>query len=331
MKKRIVSNKVALILLVLAAIAAAGFWRWRAHMAERSFAGIAQTNGRIEAERVDIATKFAGRLTAVLVAEGDVVKAGQVLARLDSNELEAQLHEAEAALRQAEQQLDQAIALLTQRNSELTLADQQLNRSLELVTKGFASREVVDQRRSARLTAEAAINSANAQISQAKAGIEVAAARVQRLKVDLDDCELKAPRTGRIQYRLALPGEVLAAGGKVVTLLDLADVYMTVFLPTREAGRLEIGSEARIVFDAAPQWTVPATVSFVAADAQFTPKYVETKIEREKLMFRVKLQIARDVLEKYASLVKTGVPGLAYVKVERAASWPASLAVKLPP
>jgi len=123
---------------------------------------------------------------------------------------------------------------------------------------------------------------------------------------------------------------LLAAGGKVLALLDLTDVHMTIFLPTREAGRLALGSEARIVLDAAPNYVIPAKVSFVAAEAQFTPKYVETASEREKLMFRIKVQVPRDVLEKYEPLVKTGIPGVAYVKTALDAQWPERLAVKLP-
>jgi HlyD family secretion protein len=242
------------------------------------------TNGRLEAERLDVATKLPGRLKEVLVQEGDAVKVGQVLARMDTAELEAQLHEAEAAANQAERQLDQAVALVAQRQSELTLADQELKRTLALVAKGISTRELEDQRRSARNTAEAVLNSANAQVALAKATIEAAGARVAQIKVNIDDATLTAPRTGRIQYRLALPGEVLAAGGKVLTLLDLGEVYMTIFLPTKEAGRLSLGEEARLVFDAAPQYVVPGYISFVAADAQFTPKFVETKDEREKLM-----------------------------------------------
>jgi HlyD family secretion protein len=292
--------------------------------------GFAKTNGRIEAERVDIASKFAGRLKTVLVKEGDLVKAGQVLAELDTAELQAQLKEAEASKVQAEQQLAQAVALVAQRNSELTLASLQLDRSLDLVRKGVTSQEIVDQRQSAKHTAEAAVNSANAEVAVAKAAIEAAQARINRLQVDIEDCALKSPRNGRVEYRLALPGEVLAAGGRVLTVLDLTDVYMTVFFPTSEAGRLRIGSEARVIFDAAPQYVVPATVTFVASEAQFTPKYVETKVEREKLMFRVKLSLPAEMLETYETVVKTGVPGVGYVKLSEEAQWPPRLAVKLP-
>lgn len=292
--------------------------------------GFARANGRIEAERLDIAAKYAGRLKELLVKEGDAVAEGQVLARMDAAELDAQLHEAEASVRQNERQLDQAIALLAQRKSELALSGQQLNRSQKLVEKGYSTQEVIDNRKAAQATAEAAERSAQAQIALARASVDAGVARVERIKTMLDDAVLKAPRAGRVQYRLALPGEVLPAAGKILTLLDLTDVYMTVFLPTKEAGRLALGSEARLIFDAAPQYVVPAKVSFVAADAQFTPKYVETKNEREKLMFRVKVQIPRELLEKYADFVKTGVPGVAYVKLGRDGVWPERLAVRLP-
>jgi HlyD family secretion protein len=317
-------------LAFVAVLAVGGYTLWSRQAAGSLPVGIAMSNGRVEAERVDVATKVAGRLAQVLAAEGDVVQSGQVLARMDTAQLEAQLREAEAGVKQAEQQHLQAMALLAQRESEQKLAAQELDRSLQLVTKGFTPHEIVDQRRAAKATAEAAVTSAKAQIDLAKAMIESAAARVQSIKSELNDAVLTTPRPGRVQYRLALPGEVLPAGGKVLSVLDLTDVYMTIFLPTKDAGRLELGSEARIVFDAAPQYVVPARITFVASDAQFTPKYVETANEREKLTFRIKVQVDREVLEKYATLAKTGVPGVAYVKVARDAIWPKRLEVRLP-
>jgi HlyD family secretion protein len=316
--------------LALIVVAGGGYLAWRKLSTPSLPPGIAKANGRIEAERVDVATKLAGRLKEVLVKEGDSVSKGQTLAIMDTAELEAQMNDAKAAAVQAERQLDQAIALLAQRNSELTLAKQELDRSEKLALKGYTPREVVEQRTSSKLTAEAAVNSAQAQIDLAKAAIESATARVARIQTYLDDSILTAPRSGRVQYRLALPGEVLAAGGKVLTLLDVTDVYMTVFLPTSEAGRLPIGAEARIIFDAAPQFVVPASVSFVATEAQFTPKYVETQSEREKLMFRVKVQLPADILEKYTAWVKTGVPGVAYIRLSPNAKWPDFLTVALP-
>ncbi len=105
---------------------------------------------------------------------------------------------------------------------------------------------------------------------------------------------------------------------------------MTVFLPSADAGKLEVGGEARVVLDPAPQFVIPAKVSFVAADAQFTPKSVETREEREKLMFRVKLQIDRAVLERFHKKVKAGVRGMGIVRTNPATPWPEDLQVKLP-
>ena len=133
-----------------------------------------------------------------------------------------------------------------------------------------------------------------------------------------------------MQFRVAQPGEVLAAGGKVLNIVDLSDVYMTFFLPTEAAGRVGIGSEVRLVLDAATQYVIPARVTFVADVAQFTPKTVETADERQKLMFRIKAKIAPDLLKKHIRMVKTGLPGVAYVQLNADAQWPDKLQVRLP-
>jgi len=105
---------------------------------------------------------------------------------------------------------------------------------------------------------------------------------------------------------------------------------MTIFLPTGQSGRVALGSQARIVLDTVPDAVFPATVSFVAAEAQFTPKTVETQNERQKLMYRVKLAINPKLLETYRDYVKAGLTGNAYVQVMPNAAWPASLSVRLP-
>ncbi|HQN42098.1 MAG TPA: HlyD family efflux transporter periplasmic adaptor subunit, partial [Pseudomonadales bacterium] len=132
------------------------------------------------------------------------------------------------------------------------------------------------------------------------------------------------------QYRIAQPGEVVGAGSRLLNVLDLTDVYMTFFLPTAAAGRLAIGSEVRLRLDAAPEYVIPAQISFVADVAQFTPKTVETASEREKLMFRVKARIAPELLKQHLRSIKTGLPGMAYVRIDPQAQWPEELQVKLP-
>jgi len=312
------------------AVAAGATYGWLQQTRSSLPDGIARSNGRIEAEQVQIATKLAGRVVAIRADEGDMVEAGAVLARMDDGELQAQLRGAKAQVDRSEHARMRAEAAIAQRESERALAKQEYQRALILHDKGYFPTEKLDQRLSELNVAEAGHKAALASLDDAAAAIDVAQAEVVRLESLIADTVLKAPVSGRVQYRLAEPGEVLAAGSPVLTLLDLTDVYMTVFLPASAAGPLALGSEARLILDPAPQYVVPATVSFVAGEAQFTPKSVETAEERDKLMFRVKLSIAPALLKQYVKQVKTGVRGVAYVRVRQDAAWPDNLAVKLP-
>lgn len=314
-----------LLFMVIVAAAAAGGWWYLQHRNAALPPGFAAGNGRIEANEIDIATKYAARLLELRVEEGDLVQAGQVIAVLDTRELAAQLRSAEAAILQAQQQRDQVLAEIRQRQSELALADKELQRSLVLLGKSFVSEQKVDQQRTVRRTAEAAVAAAESRRGSAEAAIRVAEAEAERIRDLLQDGTLTAPKAGRILFRLAEAGEVLPAGGKVATLLDLSDVYMTFFLPTEAAGRVAIGGEARLLLDAAPGRAVPAQISFVAARAQFTPKQVETRSERERMMFRIKARVPPALVRQHLDQVKTGLTGMAYVRLDPQAVWPSWL------
>jgi HlyD family secretion protein len=171
---------------------------------------------------------------------------------------------------------------------------------------------------------------AKTQIEGAKSAVKAARANVERIQADIKDSVLVSPRDGRIQYRVAQLGEVVSAGGRVLNMIDLGDVYMTFFLPTVEAGQVAMGAEVRIKLDAAPDYVIPARVSFVSDVAQFTPKTVETAVEREKLMFRIKAQLPEELLKKHIARVKTGLPGVAYVRLGANRPWPEGLQVRLP-
>jgi HlyD family secretion protein len=318
--------------VVLLALAAGGYFVWLHLTQAKRPEGFASGNGRIEAIEVNVATKLAGRLEAVLVDEGDMVSTGQELARMDTKALTAQLRSAQAKAEQARRERDYSEAIVRQRNSECALAEKQLARSRTMRKRdpGAISQEQIDHDVTALETARAACAAAKAQLANVDASIEAAVAEVERIRADVDDSVLRAPRDGRILYRLAEPGEVLPVGGRVLTLLDLTDVYMTLFLPTAEAGRVAVGAEVRIIFDAAPQLVIPAAVSFVAPEAQFTPKEVETSSEREKLMFRIKARIDPALLRRHINQVKTGVPGVAYVRLDAERPWPEFLHVRLP-
>jgi HlyD family secretion protein len=234
--------------------------------------GIVKTNGRLEATQVDVAAKYPGRLVDITVVEGSEVKAGQVVGRVSSPEYEAQLRAAQYNVERAKETMSEAEALIDQRKAVLAAAKSDFERGQELVDKAIISRQTFDQRRRNYEGSEASVQGAIAQREQTDRAIKSAQAEVERFESILHDLVLVSPRTGRVQFQLARNGEVVAAGGKVLTILDLQDVYMTVFLPAATAGRLAIGSEARIILDPVPQYVVPAKVSFVAADAQFTQK-----------------------------------------------------------
>jgi len=293
-------------------------------------AGVVKSNGRLEATQVDVSSKYAGRLAEVTVEEGSPVTQGQVIARVSSPEYEAQLRAAEADVQKSKDALAAAEADITARQSALAFAKSDFERGQELMKTGFITKQVFEQRKRNFEAATAAVQSSTSQRDQAQSGIKNAQAEVERIESIIHDLTLVSPRNGRVQYQLARAGEVVAAGAPIVTILDLTDVYMTIFLPAADAGRLAIGDEARIILDPVPDYVVPASVSFVAADAQFTPKTVETRDERAKLMFRIKLKVDPQVLQAFYTRVKTGVRGMGFVRTKSGVEWPADLQVKLP-
>jgi HlyD family secretion protein len=320
----------ALALFAALALTGGGYLYWSAQKSAQAPAGLAVANGRIEVERVDIAAKLPGRIAEIRVREGDFVQKGAVIAQLDTSELRAQLAAAEASVQRAIATIGRAEADVAIRVAEHELSEMEMRRAAELEQRAAGTKVELDRRTSQHRVAAAQILGARAAVADAKAAKEVAEAQVAQIKAMLDDSVLRTPVSGRVEYKLVQPGEVVAAGGRVVTILDLTDVFMTIFLPTGDAGRVALESEARLVLDAVPTYVFPAVVSFVAAEAQFTPKTVETANEREKLMYRVKLSIDPRLLETYRDYVKAGLTGNAYVQISANATWPDHLAARLP-
>jgi HlyD family secretion protein len=316
--------KVALALAVVISGAGGGLYWWL-HLQPQLPPGIAFGNGRIEAQEIDIDTKFAGRIAEILADAGDMVKAGQVLARMDTRDMLASLKKSQAAVSQAQKAIDEANANVVQQQTLLLLAQQELDRATTLVQKGAETKEVVDQRQQTLDAAGAALKAAQDRVVESQHAMEASTHDVELNEVNIADNTLVAPNDGRIQYRIANIGEVLPAGGKVFTTLDTTYVYMDVYLPTNAAGKVKIGSDARIVLDANPQRAIPAKVSFVATQAQFTPKTVETQSERDTLMFRIRAKIDPERLRVRADRVRSGLPGVTYLLLDSATAWPARL------
>ncbi|MGI0118673.1 HlyD family secretion protein [Zooshikella sp. RANM57] len=281
----------------------------------------AMGNGRLEANDVHIASKLPGRIEQVTAKEGDQVVKNQLVVKMDTKTLEAQLKQAESQVLKAKVERQRAMAIVEERNSECKYAKKQLQRTQDLIQRNFASEDDLDTAQLKVETTQAACAAAEAMVEVADASIQAAQASAERLKADLEDSSITSPVSGRVLYRIAEPGEIVASGSKILTIIDLSDVYMTVFLSETDAGKVIVGSDARIVLDAVHDLHIPAKVSFISPLAQFTPKVVETREERSKLRFRIKVSVNDAFLKDHIDLIKPGMPGMAYIKLNPEVKW----------
>tara|TARA_R110002074_G_scaffold124162_1_gene260431 strand:- start:3919 stop:4914 length:996 start_codon:yes stop_codon:yes gene_type:complete len=292
-----------------------GYSYWTSRDGDAVPAGIAFGNGRIEAVHVDVAAKVFGRVGEVLVHEGDLVEKGQPIARIEISELQAQLARAQADIASAESQVAAAAAEVAMSEAQLMLATQELARAASLLEQGHTSQESYDIRLTEREVAWSRLASSKANRRSSLFGVDAAKAVATEIESQIADGQLVSPVTGRVLYRLAEPGEVLAAGGKVMTIVNHDDIFMEIFLPSSQAHLVNVGSDARIkldIFDVA----IPATVSFVSPESQFTPKQVETQTERDKLVFRVKIRVMPELVRQNIERVKTGLRGIGFVRLD---------------
>ncbi len=402
-----------LIALILAVAVAFAVYMNYKRTADTTPEGFASSNGRLQLQNIDVASLRAGRVSQVLVHEGDLVEKGTPLVTLSSEELDTQLQGAEAAKSQAEAAksqaegrksqaqaakaraegavtramgtekraeggyartqggVTQADAVIAAKKAQLQIALDNLNNTKALRKDDLVSIAELQQReqayqaakaevlaaqaakaqaaaggteaqagiaeaqsgiaeaKAAVAEAQAGINQAQAGINQAQAGINQAQSQINRVKSIQSDMYVRAPQAGRVEYRIVEVGNVIAPGSKVVTLVDPNDVYLEIFLPTDSSNQVQIGSPARIVLDGIKA-VLPAKVSFVANQSQFTPKSVETKNEREKMMYRVKLSLDPQVASRYQTLLKGGMTAQGYVQLDPSKAWSKDLEVNMP-
>jgi HlyD family secretion protein len=319
-------------ILVLALLAGGGVVGWQAYQARLNALppGFAAGNGRVESVQVDVTTKEPGRVETILVHEGNMVHAGQVVAKMDTVTLAAELARAQAYVAEQEAKVPEVEADISQAESQLRLAEVEFQRERNLLARNATSRSDFDIKETLVKTRRAAFEGEKARLNTTRKSVEAAKAEAAKIQSRIDDMTLKSTVEGRVLYRLAEEGEVLGSGGKVLTLVNLGDVYMEIYLPAQDAVKTKIGAEARIVLDVAPEYAARAKVSFVAPEAQFTPKQVETRSERDKLMFRVKLSVPPERILPIIERIKTGIRGVGYVRLDDSAAWPGRLDRPLP-
>ena len=346
-----------IIPVVIVAAGAAGFAVYQKQHADRQPENIIASNGRLELERIDVATLYAGRVKSMNVDEGSEVKAGDVLAELSSDTTSGRVEEAQAGelaakemvqraqagVKQAQEAVARADAQIAAQLQQQKLAQMELDNAGKMQSEDLVSPAETQRRRSqrdgaaaavkaaqaAKAEALAAVRQAQAQVAEAQAGVAARQAQLKLAQSANSDMQITSPKDGVVEYKIAQAGNVVGAGGKVVSLLDFSDASMAIFLPTAQVGSLKVGDEARIKLDGVDA-VFPAKISFIATEAQFTPKNVETASERAKLMFKVKLRIPKETALQYKGLLKGGMVGNGYVRTNRQQAWSADLAVKLP-
>lgn len=304
-----------IVIIALVALVALGAWTVLFKPSGGPPEGFARGNGRIEADLVDVSPRLAGRVAEIQVREGDRVKRGDVLAVMDTAELESQLNRAAAAVASAEAAAGVAAAQIVQAEAKLALAGSEQARAETLSKRDMLSHQELDIRRTETQVAAAALTAAKANLQARQRAIDAEAAARDQIATRIADSTLYAHGAARVLYRLAQPGEIIGGGGKLLTLVSLENIYMEFFLSANEAPRVKLGDEARVVPDITSQTAMPAVVSFVSPQAQFTPKQVETATERESLMFRIRVSIPPELIAARLDQVKTGVRGVAWVRL----------------
>ena len=331
-----------LVLAVAAAAVAILYFRGEIQQPDNLY-GIYESNGRTELKRIDVASIYSGRVEEYLVQEGDTVKKGQIIARLKDTQTKGRVNNAKASLAASESALMASGEQLAKIDSEIKalsekvrLAKIELENARKLRKDNLIGQTELERRISALNQYTANLETARSSRQEAKWNMDRNSHLVEQNRAQLDmaldadsDMVITSPIDGYVEYTLTDPGSVIASGGRVAALLDPLDLTLDLFVPSQKVSNLSVGDEARIVIDGLDA-VIPAKISFIAADAQFTPKFVETAEERAKLMFKVTLRISPELLKKHARLFNGGMPALGYVRFDPNAAWPAALAVKMP-
>ena len=328
--------------------------------------GLIQANGRIEGDAVAIASKVAGKIVGIEVHEGDAVKAGQLLVRLEDAQLRARVDQAAAATATLESQgasarlgidllrkevpltvdasragIGRAQAAVAKAEATERQARRDADRARDLVAKGFVSGQQSERTQLALDAAESEVTSAvetlvqsRKQHAQAELGdVRIRAKEAEYLALQaqlrqtqaalaeaesvLADLTIRAPAAGVVATRIREPGEVVSAGAPLLVLVDLDQLYLKVYVPEAQIGKLRLGLPAQVYTDAFPEQPFVAIVRHISSRAEFTPKEVQTPDERVKLVYAVKLYINSNPDHRLVP----GLPADAVIRWKEGVKW----------
>ncbi len=329
-QKRKIGLLLAALVAVVVVIIIAG---WRL-VHDRKATEVLEANGTIEATEVEVSSKLPGRIAQLLVKEGEVVQANQVVARLDTSEIEAEVAQQQAALAKAEAQLkellagsrveeiEEARANLQQAEDNLKLAKDDWDRFDNLFKEGAISAQDRDRAKNRVEVAMSQVKAARERYQMIRIGprpevIEAARHERDRAKaalgmaqVRLRDSTILAPLNGIVLTKRAEQGEVVNPGFPIVVLIDPDDLWLRVYIPESEIGLLKTGQAVAVTVDSFPERRFEGKVIEISSKAEFTPRTVQTKKERVNLVFGVKVS-----LDNRERLLKPGMPADAEITV----------------
>ncbi|RUM87802.1 MAG: secretion protein HlyD [Thermodesulfatator sp.] len=283
--------------------------------------GFVWASGRLEGDTITVATKVSGRIEALYFQEGDFVSKGKLLARLSSAELEARYQAAQAAIQEAQKHLEETRHLLATAQATLEKRARDRKRFARLFTQRLVSKNRLEEVTLAYKTAYQQVLALKARISALNEEIERLRAQKKEIEALLADTRIRAPARGVILRKVANLGEVLSPGGVIALMVDLDQLYLKAYVPTKEVGRLALGQRARIYVDAFPHRFFTGKVGYIAREAEFTPKEVQTREARVKLVYEVKIYLDRNP----GHVLTPGLPADALIQVDPKASWPARM------
>jgi HlyD family secretion protein len=294
-------------------------------------------SGHVEATDVRVSTKIGGTLEHFEIEEGDRLEKGQVIAQIDTVDLRLALQGASAerdqaradlALRQAgyrEEDIAAAKAEVTRAAAELDTAQKELDRAEGLLAAGSGTPKARDDARGRRDVAAAALEAGRARVRKLEAGylkqeieaararLEAAEARIAQLEQQISDATVQCPVGGVVTEKIAEQGELLAPGAELVVVTDLDHPWLTIYVSEPDLGRIRLGQEVEVVTDDGQRRS--GRISFIASEAEFTPKNVQTRDERVKLVFEVKVLVPNE-----DGLFKPGMPAEARIRPSEPAS-----------
>jgi HlyD family secretion protein len=323
-------KRILIAVLLLAGLLVLGVWLYWS--TEKSNHGVLRLSGHIEATETDLGFKVPGKIAAIYFQEGQEVKAGDVVAELESHDLREEVKAAQARLETARanlakmeagyrpQEVREAQAAVAQAQADYDDKAKDFHRMQNLFERKTVSASTRDKSEAAYLMAKEAWRRAREtydlrksgyrqeDIDAARADFRQAQASLQLAQTRLGYATIASPVNAVVLARPVEPGHVTAVGATVLTLGDLDHAYFEGYIPETDLARVRYGLRAEVTTDTYPGKRYPAWVSYISAKAEFTPKSVETYKERVTLVYRTKIRVENQKHE-----LKPGMPAEAYI------------------